>query len=961
MGPVVARTILLTGALLAPAFGAAQDPPAVPERVPWTSSRLTGSPEPPPPLQAVRAFPRLTFRKPVHLVPFPDHSRYVLIEEEGKLWTFRNDRACEKPDLLIDLRAEVRGLDRIPGCRGVDSCYALAFDPDFARNRFCYVMYVLGSKDRRRPLPEGSRVSRFRVTDADPPRLDPASEEVLLTWLAGGHNGCDLQFGNDGFLYISTGDATDPSPPDRLLTGQNVGDLLSSVLRIDVRRPEGGRPYAVPPDNPFVNVPGARPEIWCYGLRNPWRMSFDRATGRLWLGDVGWERWELVICAERGGNYGWAVMEGPAPCLPSAPRGPTPILPPADALPHPEAASITGGFVYRGRRLADFRGWYFYGDWETRRVWANPVRGNALGERREVARTGARIVAFAEEADGELLLLDYEGGGIHRLEPRDASARNVEFPRLLSATGLFESVRDQTPAPGVVPYSVRVPRWADGASARRWIAIPGRDPIRHVDKNQQWPRESVWPRDSVLAKTLALDGRNVETQILHYDGQSWNAYAYVWNEAQTDAALAPAQGAEIDLGGGRRWRVPARAACLTCHNPWPGYALSFTPAQLDLPWNGIPASQLEVFRRWGFLPTPLPRYAPLADPTDETAPLDARARSYLAANCAHCHRFGGGGSARIDLRHDIPLADCRVLGERPALGTFDLPDPYVVAGGDPARSVLLYRVSKLGHGRMPHLGSEVVDPRGVALLARWIASLPPTPASPPAEALRSEERRALERARSGDKASLARLLAAPSGALDLLLTLPELSEDVRHDAVRRALELPAGPVRDLFERFEPPERRRERLGPSVRPERILGISGDPARGRALFANPSLQCARCHRVGPGPETLGPDLSGVGSRLGRAPILEAILDPSKTVDPKYAGVTLRTRRGEVLSGIVVRRTERELVLRDVEKEVTLAAGDVEAMAPQTKSLMPEGLLQHLTAQEAADLLAFLESLR
>jgi putative heme-binding domain-containing protein len=168
-------------------------------------------------------------------------------------------------------------------------------------------------------------------------------------------------------------------------------------------------------------------------------------------------------------------------------------------------------------------------------------------------------------------------------------------------------------------------------------------------------------------------------------------------------------------------------------------------------------------------------------------------------------------------------------------------------------------------------------------------------------------------------------------------------------------------VRDLYERFEPPERRRERLGPSVRPERILGLSGDPARGRSLFANPSLQCSRCHRVGPGPETLGPDLSGVGSRLGRARILEAILDPSRSVDPKYAGVTLRTRRGDVLSGIVVRRDERELILRDVEKEIRLATGEIEAVAPQAKSLMPEGLLQHLTAQEAADLLSFLESLR
>jgi glucose/arabinose dehydrogenase len=276
-----------------------QDKPA--DRVPWAASRLTGSPEPPLPLRSERVFPNLNFRAPVQLVPFPDRRRWVLVEEKGMIYSFPNDPAVEKADLLIDLRKEIRGVDKLEGVRGVGSTYSLAFDPDFSRNRTCYVMYWLASKDRRK-LDNGTRVSRFKVTEADPPRIDPASEEILITWVAGGHNGCDLQFGNDGYLYISAGDAEDPSPPDKLRTGQDIGDLMSSILRIDVHKASDGKPYAIPSDNPFIGVPKARPEVWCYGLRNPWRMSFDRATGRLWIGDVGWERWEMIIAAEKGGN-----------------------------------------------------------------------------------------------------------------------------------------------------------------------------------------------------------------------------------------------------------------------------------------------------------------------------------------------------------------------------------------------------------------------------------------------------------------------------------------------------------------------------------------------------------------------------------------------------------------------------------------------------------------------------------
>ncbi len=922
--------------------------PQASDRIPWTTSHLTGSPEPPPPFRADRAFPRLAFKAPVALVPFPGGKRYVLVEEKGMLYTFRNDPACDKADLFIDLPKEIRGWEKIEGCRGIRQSFSIAFDPRFEKNLQCYVMYVLGSKDRKHPLENGSRVSRFRVTDADPPRIDPASEEVLLSWLAEGHNGCDLQFGNDGFLYISTGDGEDPSPPDRRKTGQDISDLLSSILRIDVHRTSIGLPYAVPPDNPFVGVEKARPEVWCYGLRNPWRMNFDRATGQLWVGDVGWERWEMIYAAEKGANYGWSAMEGPEVCLPDAKRGPTPIHPPAHAVPHPVMASITGGFVYHGKRLKGFEGWYFYGDWETRRVFANPVKGTALGERIEAARTTARIVGWAQEADGELLLVDYEGGGIHRLVVNEAGARNADFPAALSRTGLFSAVAAQVPEPGVIPYAINAPAWTDGASAERWLAIPGRETIQLVDKARDWPKESVWPRDSVLAKTLSMGKRRLETQILHFDGQSWNAYSYVWNEAQTDAALAPPEGAQVDLGEGRKWKVLARSTCLTCHNPWPGYSLTVNGAQLR-------SEPLRAFKDQEILSKSIPSPKPLVDPYDENAPLDDRARSYLAVNCAHCHRFGGGGAAKIILLPDVPAAEMNLESVRPTLGMFDLTDPYLVCGGDPSRSALLFRVSKLGQGRMPQVGSEAVDEAGVRLLRRWIAARPEAPCEEAARDARAANRSALS------KNDFDRLLSSTTGALDLRAALETLPEPARKEAVRKALGLPPGMVRDLFETFEPPAQRRERLGLTFKPERILELKGDADRGRAMFANPALQCVKCHRIGAGAETVGPDLSKIAVKNTRAQLLESILEPSKKVDPKYAASILQTKSGDVLSGIVISKTETDLVLKDADKETRLALGSVERIVPQLKSLMPDGLLQHLTAQEAADLIAYLESLR
>ena len=866
---------------------------ALQERTPWTTSRLTGSPEPPPPCRVERVWPAHTFKKPLHLVP--GEGRFHVIEEDGKIWALPADTSSAEKSLFFD-PAKLKPLE---GARGVQSTYALAFDPDYAKNRAVYVMVVWRSLPKAPPHPKGSRVSRFRVKDG---AVDPSTEELVIDWIAGGHNGCDLHFGPDGMLYISLGDADRPSPPDPLDTGQDLSDLPSSILRLDVRGPKA----VVPPDNPFVGREGIRPEIWSYGFRNPWRMSFD-ARGNLWVGDVGWERWELVFNVKKGGNYGWSVMEGPSPCRPDSRRGPTPILPAAHAIPHPEAASITGGFVYRGKKLKGFEGQYVYGDWESRRVWANPIVGDGLGERREIARTPLRIVAFAEEADGELLLVDYEAGGLWRLVPAEAVGSNAAFPRKLSGTGLFASTSDQTPAAGVVELAIRAPRWADGAEGRRWLAVPGAGGPTLIDKNNQWPRESEWPKDSVFAKTLSREGRKLETQVLHFDGLLWNAYSYAWGADQKDATLVGAEGAEVD-----GWKILPRAACLTCHNPWQGYALSFNAAQLK---------DVEGLKKLNFLPKTLKATAPLADPHDGSLPVDVRARSYLAANCAHCHRFGGGGAATIDLRHDIKLEEMKALNARPMLGGFELPDPYVIAAGDPGRSTLLFRLSKLGPGHMPHLGSEDVDVRGLELLKQWIASLGPRP----------------ERT---------------STPFDELLAKGDDPE-----VIRKGLAQPPGIWRDLFERFEPKEKRRKRLGLSINAGEILALKGDALRGKAVFESPGLQCAICHRQQA--DALGAPLANL--RLTRAEILDSILDPSKKIDPKFTGLRVQTKDGQVLSGVLVGRDDKELTLRDAKGSMKIPLSSIEREAPLTRSLMPDNLLQSLTAQEAADLVEYVSSLR
>ena len=284
-------------------------------RATWDASRLVGSPEPPLPYQTVPAFPRLKTKQPIMIAVEPGRGGFLLIECNGyaPVRTARVSRLANRPEVIEpELLLELG-----------ESVYDVCFHPNFAENGYLY----LGANGR---FGEGrhdfnSRVVRYTM-DRRSGRIDPASRTVIIEWQSSGHNGAALTFGRDGMLYVTSGDGTSDS--DEWRSGQDLTRLLAKLLRIDVDHPANGKPYGIPADNPFLQTAGARPETWAYGFRNPWRMSLDRSTGDLWVGENGQDQWEYARIARRGENYGWPIVEGSHEFHQNRPRVPTPISKP---------------------------------------------------------------------------------------------------------------------------------------------------------------------------------------------------------------------------------------------------------------------------------------------------------------------------------------------------------------------------------------------------------------------------------------------------------------------------------------------------------------------------------------------------------------------------------------------------------------------------------------------------------
>jgi putative heme-binding domain-containing protein len=940
------------------------------QREAWTTSRVHGSPEPPLPYVVERAFPDLTLARPLDLAPIPGSDRLIVVEEGGRISSF-----LPKPDVSqVELMADMRAFDP-----KISRTYAVAFHPGFLKNRLIFVRVSLDGRGERN-LENGARILRFRMTDEAVPKLDLASGVVVFQWLSGGHEGGNMRFGPDGMLYITAGDADNPDPPDSFVTGQDIGDVLSSILRIDVDRSEAGHPYGVPKDNPFVGVPKARGEVWAYGLRNPWRLSFDEKTGDLFVGEVGWELWESIVRVEKGGNYGWSITEaGKQEVRPDRVLGPTPILKPLVTHPHEEAASVTGGEFYRGKRLPELSGMYIYGDWQMGTLWGLRHQGDTVKEHQVLCRTSLMPAAFGFSNDGELIVLDHSGGGMWRLQKNPRAGKPDEFPRRLSETGLFKQTSLQQPAAGVVQYEINAPRWADHAHAQRWVGFPNLAGVKIAQFSKGVVFGGQWqlPEGAVFAKTYSLEmergnpatARKIETQILHFDGSLCGTYTYRWNEEQNDATLVAAQGEEAEFRvkdshspegfTQQKWRFFSRSECGRCHTMWTGFTPGFNKLQLDRPTQSAGGRQIDVLSRIGLVPDE----PSLADPHGTRGSLELRARSYLHTNCSSCHRFNGGGVVPSMMNIELALKEAKLVDAKPVQGDLGLPDGRIIAKGDPARSVLLYRMTTAGRGHMPYVGAELVDDRGVLLIRDWIASMKPNERDVP-EKIGSQRRReieALKRAAAGDESAIRSLLESNSGALSLALAIIDgsVKGEARRLSIKQGAVHPEALRRDLFERFLPSGERRKVLGPQINAEALLARKGDPARGSQVFAG---VCAACHKLNGSGIDFGPDLHQVGSKWKRPDLLEQILYPAKVVDPQWQMATVELKSGEVKSGFILERNDRELRLKMAGgMDLKLPASDVKSATQSRTSVMPEGLLQNLTAQEAVDLLDYLSGLK
>ena len=985
--------LMILAALVAIAVPASAQEGKTAVREAWSTSKISGSPDPAPPYRTELAFPKLKFVQPLDLSPAPGSDRLFVAEQAGKILSFPTRQEIDAADLVVDLKESHPDLSAV---------YAITFHPNFESNRKVYICYIQGNDKA-----DGTFVSEFTIagdvatsadgTTAKPPMINPATERVIIRWWSGGHNGCSLKFGPEGFLYISTGDGGAPSPPDPLMAGQDVSNLLSNILRIDVDHPAADLAYGIPADNPFIGMENVRPEIWAFGFRNPWRMSFDRVKGDLWVGDVGWQLWEMIYRVERGGNYGWPIMEGPQAALPESKRGPAPISPPIVSHPHSEAASITGGFVYRGTQLPELHGVYVYGDFQSGKVWGLKYDGRQITWQKELAQTPLQLVSFGEDNAGEIYLVDYQRTQqIYRLVPNADDGQHAKFPRKLSETGLFADVINQTPAGGVLQYEINAHHWADHTQSARWMAVPGTDPVQ-VESDSKW----VIPNGSVLAKTVSLEMtkgdpsslRRLETQILHREADSWRPYTYAWNDDQNDAELVPSSGFNRLLSvqdasapeGVREqtYRFAARSECQMCHNPWvemkttsvgiqTASPLGLSLMQLNRQSHGNDSeNQLVSLQKAGWISGKIPT-APdearrFADPYETTASLNDRVRSYLHVNCAHCHQPHAGGSAIIELAYDVKLEDAKLLNAKPGQGAFGISDAALIRSGDPSGSVLHYRLAKTGSGRMPRIGSEEIDDVAVSMIREWIREMPATETpTPTVKADSSALLTSLSVSSSETRASAVQQLTSTTrGAMELMLWVQqsETPSELRQEVVTLASQSPQPEVRDLFERFIPASKRAKRLGTAVNSAELLAMEADVERGLQLFLREgSSSCRNCHKIKETGETLGPDLSQIAKKYTPAEMLTHLLEPSRFIDVKYIPQVIETVDGLVHTGLLVERSETEIVLKSVQnKEIRIAMSDVESMTSQQKSIMPELLLRDMTPQQAADLLAYLNSLK
>ena len=674
----------------------------------------------------VPAFPDLApLGNVVALVQPPADSTYwYAVIQDGVVKRFDNNGSVTQATDFIDITDRV-----LSG--GELGLLGMTFHPQYASNGEIYLSYTANNPTR-------SVISRF--VDDNGSWVEEVILEVGQPY--SNHNGGNIAFGPDGYLYIGLGDGG--SGGDPLGNGQHTTSLLGSMLRIDV---DNATPYGIPTDNPFAgnamcNDPSVGfnadncPEIYAWGLRNPWRWSFDRDTGDLWLGDVGQNIIEEIDIIELGANYGWNTMEGDQ-CYGAATCDQTGLTLPVTVYSHTNNnRSVVGGYVYRGSDpqlsviLADT---YLFADTYSSRIWGTTPSSNGYQTQELLIANTQYIYSFAQGNDGELYILDpafgvtTPGANVYKIVSGDTAPGDPQPSTLLSETGCVDSTDPTQPASGLIPYDLISPLWSDGASKQRFIALPN---SAHI--NVETNGDLVFPVGTVLMKSFFLNDRIVETRLLMHHVSGWQGYSYEW-QYDIDGTPIDAQLLTTSLTKsieGQNWYYPSQGECLDCHTNSSNIALGPELQQLNreftYPTTGRTANQVQTLEAIGLFNTALTddqKNLRLYALDDDSASYHLRAKSYLHSNCSHCHQPDEVNTATIDLRFETPLADMNVCGITPLRGDLGLTNPLII---DPdgtlanPNSVLIARMETNDTGlRMPPLASEIPHTQAIDVIKQW--------------------------------------------------------------------------------------------------------------------------------------------------------------------------------------------------------------------------------------------------
>ncbi len=706
------------------------------------------------------AFPGLSFANPVCLATPPgETNRLFILEKTGTIVVITNLTAPTRSTFL-DLTSRVISSPDMSDERGL---LGLCFHPGFATNGFFYVFFTGSANTSANGGGNGMHdiLARFEVSATDPNQGNPDSYTPILQQYdeSNNHNGGDIHFGSDRYLYLGLGDEGDGD--DYFNNSQTITkDFFAGMLRIDVdKRPGNLTPnphpasttnYLVPADNPFVgatefnglpvNPNAVRTEFWAVGLRNPWRWNFDKPTGLLYCGDVGQSGWEEVDLVEAGKNYGWAYREGNAngPKAHLAPPGFV-HTPPLLAYPRSSGVCIIGGLVYRGLNISQLYGAYVYADYGFGTVWALRHEGTNVTQNQVLFTDPGRISTFGTDPrNGDILYCDVQQSRIKRII-YNTQITGSPIPEKLSDTGAFTNLATLETAPGIVAYDVNTPFWSDNSDKFRWFSIPDTNLTIAFQRegNWQFPEGAIWIKHFELEITNGVPDskRRLETRLLIANTNGGYGVTYRWTTPPTNAWLVAENGLDEPIttyasdGSVIRtqvWHYPARVECMVCHTATAGFALGFNTPQLnrDLDYQGTVTNQLAALEQAGYFTHPITNrhlLPALAHATNAAVSFEYRARSYLEANCAFCHQPGAATQSYWDARSVIPGSQNGII-DGPLINNRGNPSNRVVAPGSLAQSSLFQRVANLGGGHMPPLSTSVINTEAVELLAAWITN-----------------------------------------------------------------------------------------------------------------------------------------------------------------------------------------------------------------------------------------------